>query len=429
MPRWKPRWKIVLIVIVAVIIVIVGVRAMQGSGSGAKRGGGFGQGEGGKQAPVPVTVVPVEQKSVPLYLTATGTVQALSTVNVRPQVGGQLLSINFKEGQEVEKGDVLAEIDPRTYKAEYDQALSRMHSDEAQLATARGNYERSKQLIAKNYVSQQDLNTQENTVKQLAATVAADKATVADAKVKLDYTKVRAPISGLAGIRQVDPGNVLTTSDAIVLLTHVHPINVMFSLPARDLDRVRARQAEGELPVVAMDRTDDHVLAEDGRLVVINNRIDPDSGTFTLKSEFPNEDTELWPGQFVNVRIKLNTVHDGLVIPVQAVERGPDGDYVYLLQPDNTVQMQPVVVAGDADDTHVLVDEGLSAGQRVVTEGQFRLKPGSKVKPLKPGEVPPAASTENPLDQDRRGADDKTDKKKDGASGDKTSGDTQAAAQ
>ncbi len=389
MPRWKSRWKIVLIVVVVAIIIIVGLRAMQGSGP---RRGGFG-GPQAKQAPVPVTVVPVEQKNVPLYLTATGTVQARSTVTVRPQVSGQLLSINFKEGQEVEKGAVLAEIDPRTYKAEYDQALSRMHSDQAQLATARGNYERSKQLIKKNYVSRQDLTTQGNTVKQLEATVAADKAAVADAKVKLDYTKVRAPIGGLAGIRQVDPGNVLTTSDAIVLLTDVHPVNVMFSLPARDLDRVRARQAEGALPVVAMDRTDDHVLAGDGHLVVINNRIDPDSGTFTLKSEFPNKDTELWPGQFVNVRMKVDTVENGLVIPVQAVERGPDGDYVYLLQKDDTVKMQPVVVAGDADDTHVLVDKGLSAGDRVVTEGQFRLKPGSKVKPLKPGEVPVAAAS------------------------------------
>lgn len=408
MPRWKSRWKIVVIAIVVIVIIVVGVRAMQGgSGSGARhanRGAA-----GGKQAPVPVTVVPVEQKSVPLYLTATGTVQALSTVNVRPQVAGQLLSVNFKEGQEVGKGDVLAEIDPRSYKADYDQALSRMHSDQAQLATARGNYQRSEKLIAKNYVSRQDLNTQGNTVKQLEATVAADKATVADAKLKLDYTKVRAPIGGLAGIRQVDAGNVLTTSDVIVLLTHVHPINVMFSLPARDLDRVRARQATGQLPVVAMDRTDHHVLAEDGHLAVINNRIDPDSGTFTLKSEFPNADTELWPGQFVNVRMKVDTVQDGLVIPVQAVQRGPDGDYVYLLKDDQTVEMRPVVVAGDADDTHVLIDSGLSAGDQVVTEGQFRLKPGSKVKPLKPGEVPEAAAAE-PLEKD--GGGDKDKKKK-----------------
>ncbi|HET7663370.1 MAG TPA: efflux RND transporter periplasmic adaptor subunit [Rhodanobacteraceae bacterium] len=390
MPRWKPRWKIVLIIIVLIIIIIVGLQAMHGSGS--RRGGPAGRGAN-HQAPVPVTVVPVEQKSVPVYLNATGTVQALYTVTVQPQVGGRLLSINFEEGQEVEKGDVLAEIDPRSYQATYDQDVARMHSDQAQLATARGNLARSKELIKQHYVSQQDLNTQANTVKQLEATVAADRAMVEDARIQLNYTKIRAPISGLAGIRQVDPGNVLTTNSAIVVLTHVRPINVVFALPAKDLDRVRAAQKESPLPVAAMDRTDNHVLAADGVLKVIDNRIDPDSGTFTLKSQFPNEHTELWPGQFVNVRMKLDTVENGLVIPTQAVERGPDGDYVYLLTKDNTVDMQPVVIGGDADDTHVLVEKGLAAGDKVVTEGQFRLKPGSKVTPLKPGEVPVPATS------------------------------------
>src|SRR5699024_4294118 len=212
MPRWKPRWKTVLIVIVVIIIIIVGLQAMQGSG---KPGAGHGSRGAEDQAPVPVTVVPVEQKSVPMYLTATGTVQALKTVTVQPQVAGRLLSINFKEGQEVKQGDVLAEIDPRTYQATYDQSVARMHSDQAQLSTARGNLARSKELIKKHYVSQQDLNTQANTVKQLEANVAADRAQLENAKVQLGYTKIRAPISGLAGIRQVDPGNVLTTGSAI----------------------------------------------------------------------------------------------------------------------------------------------------------------------------------------------------------------------
>lgn len=390
MPRWKPRWKTVLIVIVVLIILIVGWRALQGGGG--KQPGAAGQGD--KQPPVPVTVVPVVQKSVPLYLDATGTVQALRTVTVQPQVGGRLLSIDFEEGREVDKGQVLARIDPRTYKATYDQAMARMHSDEALLATARSNLSRSKQLIDKHYISQQDLNTQANKVKQLEATVTADKATAEDARINLEYTKIRAPISGLAGIRQVDPGNVLTTGSAIVVLTRVHPINVMFSLPAKDLDRVRAAQAGSPLPVVALQRTGDkHVLADDGVLKVINNRIDPSTGTFTLKSEFPNQDTELWPGQYVSVRMQVGTVHDGLVIPTQAVQRGPDGDYVYVLQTDNTVKMQPVTVSDEVGDTHALVAKGLVVGDKVVTEGQFRLKPGRKVKPLNPGEVPaPAAS-------------------------------------
>ncbi|HET7266914.1 MAG TPA: efflux RND transporter periplasmic adaptor subunit [Oleiagrimonas sp.] len=390
MPRWKSRWKTVLIVIVVLIILIVGWRALQG-GSGARHGAA---GQGDKQAAVPVTVVPVVKKDVPIYLQATGTVQALRTVTMQPQVGGRLLSIEFDEGQEVDKGQVLARIDPRSYKATYDQAVARMHSDEALLATARSNLSRSKQLIAKHYISQQDLNTQVNKVKQLEATVAADKASVEDARINLDYTKIRAPISGLAGIRQVDPGNVLTTGSAIVVLTRVHPINVMFSLPAEDLDKVRAAQAKAPLPVVVLQRTgDQHVLADDGKLTVIDNRIDPNTGTFTLKSEFPNEHTELWPGQYVSVRMQVDTVHDGLVIPTQAVQRGPDGDYVYVLQKDDTVKMQPVTVGDEVGDTHVLVAKGLAAGDKVVTEGQFRLKPGKKVKPLKPGEVPvPAAS-------------------------------------
>lgn len=390
MPRWKSRWKTVLIVIVVLIILIVGWRALQGGG-GAPHGA---SGSDDKQPPVPVTVVPVVQKDVPIYLNATGTVQALRTVTVQPQVGGRLLSIDFEEGQEVSKGQVLARIDPRTYQATYDQAVARTHSDEAQLATARSNLSRSKQLIAKHYISQQDLNTQVNKVKQLEATVAADKASAEDARINLHYTTIRAPINGLAGIRQVDPGNVLGTGSTIVVLTRVHPINVMFSLPAKDLDRVRAAQAKSPLPVVAMQRTGDkHVLADDGKLAVINNRIDPNTGTFTLKSEFPNARTELWPGQYVSVRMQIDTAHSGLVIPTQAVQRGPDGDYVYVLQPDNTVKMQAVTVSDEVGDTHVLVAEGLAVGDKVVTEGQFRLKPGSKVKPLKPGEVPvPAAS-------------------------------------
>jgi multidrug efflux system membrane fusion protein len=289
---------------------------------------------------------------------------------------------------------VLAEIDPRTYQAQYDQAVARQRQDEAQLATARSNYERSKELIARNYVSQSDLNTQLNTVKQLQATVAADAAAVRDSKVQLDYTKVRAPIDGLAGIRMVDPGNIVSTGDGIVVLTQLHPINVMFPLPAQNLDLVRSAQAESPLPVVALDSADSHVVAGDGVLTVVDNQINANSGSFQLKSEFPNAKGELWPGQFVNVRMKVRTVKDGLVVPTQAVQRGPDGDYVYLLQGDNTVKMQTVTVLGEADTTHLLIGTGLKAGDKVVTEGQFRLKPGSKVLPLAPGEVPKAPTAE-----------------------------------
>ncbi len=390
------RWKIALIVVAVIIVALLGYR-MFGGQSGAKSGPGGAMG-GADNKPVPVTVVPVEEKNVPVYLFAQGTVQARTTANVRPQVGGLLLSLNFEEGKDVEEGQILAEIDPRTYQAQYDQALARQRQDAAQLATARSNLKRSNDLIKKSYISKQDLTTIENTVNQYAAAVAADAATARDAKLKLDYTKVRAPFSGLAGLRQVDPGNVIATSDSIVVLTQVHPINLLFALPAKDLEQVRKAHAKDDLPVAALDGADNHVLAEDGKLTVIDNQIDSGSGTFRLKAEFPNQDNSLWPGQFANVRLRVGDVDNGLVIPTQAVQRGPDGEYVYLLGEDDTVSMQPITTRGEADEAHSLINNGLKAGDMVVTEGMFRLKPGSKVKPLKPGEVP-AAPTKAEMDK------------------------------
>lgn len=383
-------WKIALAVVAVIVVVAIGYRAMHkpsGGGAGAAAQGVDGQAD---VAPVPVTVVPVVKRSVPVYLTALGTAQALNTVTVSPQVAGQLLSLEFVEGQPVKKGQVLARIDPRSYQAVYDQALARQHQDEAQLATARSNLARSGDLAAKGYISKQDLDTLRNTVNQLQAAVSADAASVRDAKVQLDYTRVLSPIDGLAGIRAVDPGNVVGTTTALVTLTQLQPINVMFSLPEQNLEAVRqaVRADPTALQVSALDKTDAHRIADGGVLKVIDNQIDTGSGTFRLKSEFPNTRNELWPGQFINVRLLVQTVAGGLVIPAQAVGRGPDGDYVYQVQGDSTVAMQPVVIAGEVGDSHVMIGSGLKEGDQVVTEGQFRLKPGSKVKTLKPGEVP-----------------------------------------
>lgn len=381
-------WKIALIVLAVVILAIVGFRLLHKPADAASQAGGDGK-DGAK--PVPVTVVPVARQNVPVYLTALGTVQALNTVTVIPQVTGQLLSINFKEGQPVTKGQVLAQIDPRTFQASYDQAVSRRNQDKSLLATARSNYARTQDPKYSQYVAKSDVITQKNTVTQYEATVAADEAAMRDAKVQLDYTQVRSPIEGLAGIRAVDPGNVVNTSTPIVTLTQLHPINVMFTLPEQNLDMVRrAAQGSEPLQVTALDRVDAHPIATGGVLKVIDNQIDTSTGTFRLKSEFSNDHNELWPGQFVNVRLLVNTVDGGLVIPSQAVQRGPDGDYVYQVQGDNTVKMQNIVVAGEVGDSHVMIGSGLKAGEKVVTEGQFRLKPGSKVTPLKPGEVPAA---------------------------------------
>ncbi len=392
-------WKIALIVLAVIVVAAVGFRLLHKPGGAAASAAGK---EGGDATPVPVTVVPVVRQNVPVYLTALGTVQALNTITVNPQVAGLLLSLNFTEGQPVKKGEVLAQIDPRTFQASYDQALGKRSQDEALLATARSNYDRSQDPKYSQYVAKIDQVTQKNTVTQYQAAVAADDAAIRDAKVQLDYTQIHSPIDGLAGIRGVDPGNVVSTGTAIVTLTQLHPIYVMFSLPEQNLDLVR-KAALGATPlqVTALDRVDAHAIASDGVLKVIDNQIDATTGTFRLKSQFPNSKNELWPGQFVNVRLLVNTVDGGLVIPAQAVQRGPDGDYVYQVQADSTVKMQPVRVAGEVGDSHVMIGSGLKVGEQVVTEGQFRLKPGSKVNALKPGQVP-AAPTAAQLDKAKK---------------------------
>jgi multidrug efflux system membrane fusion protein len=392
-------WKIALAVIAVVVIAaVVIVPRMHKGGADAQAASANGEGEGKDQPPVPVTVVPVAAQDVPVYLSATGTVQARNQVTVSPQVGGQLMKLNFTEGQEVKQGDVLAEIDPRTIQSQYDQATAKLKQDQALSATAKNNLERSQNLVSKGgqqYVSKQDLDNLKNTLDQAAATVVADQASIRAAQVQLGFTKVIAPITGLAGIRGVDVGNIITTTTSIVTLTEVHPIYVTFTLPEKNLDLVRSGMGSdaGQLVVDALDRIDAHVVST-GKLEVINNTIDTTTGTFRLRALFDNQKTELWPGQFVNARLKVRTVPNGLVIPAQAVQRGPDGDYVYLVQGDNTVKMQAVETASEVGDSHVMIGKGLKLGDKVVTEGQFRLKPGSKVQPLAPGQVPAAPTAE-----------------------------------
>jgi len=336
------------------------------------------------------------RQDVPVYASALGTVTAMNTVTVSPQVGGQLMSLNFREGQEVEQGDVLAVIDPRTAQASYDQAAAAKRQNEALLATARSNYQRSNAPEYRQYVAKTDLDTQRNQVAQYESAVAANEASMRSAQVQLQYTKVTAPISGIAGIRAVDAGNVVNAGTALVTLTQIHPIHVLFNLPERQLGDVRQAQAAGSVPVAALDRADSHVLSGDGKLDVVDNLISADSGTFKARAVFDNADNGLWPGQFVNVRMQLRTIGGGVVIPTQAVLRGPDGEYVYVVQGDNTVKMQTVRSGVEVGDSHVQIAEGLKGGERVVSEGQFRLKPGSKVTALKPGETP-AAPTEAEL--------------------------------
>lgn len=381
------RWKLALIVVVVLVVAVLGWRLMRGGG--APGGPRPGPGPGGPAGPIPVTVVAAETRDVPIHLNALGTVQALNTVTVMPQVGGQLKALHFDEGQAIARGDLIAEIDPRSYQAALDQALARQRQNVAQLSASRSTLKRYEELARQQFVSAQDLENQRQTVRQQEAMIAGDAAAVEEARIQLGYTRIHAPIDGIAGLRQVDVGNLVQANNtALVVLTQVNPINVMFTLPAQDLDLVRAAQAASPLTVSALDRTDSHLLAGDGELKVIDNQIDASSGTFRLKAEFPNAGQPLWPGQFVNVRMRVRTVHNGLVVPTQAVLRGPDGEYVYKVAADNTVHMQPVATAGEAGDTRMMIADGLEAGDRVVTEGQFRLKPGAEVKPYAPGEVP-----------------------------------------
>ncbi|MEN4938594.1 MAG: efflux RND transporter periplasmic adaptor subunit [Stenotrophomonas sp.] len=391
-------WKIVLLVVAVLVIAVVGMRLMGGKKGDA--GGPAAEGrQGGDPAnagPVPVTVIDAVRQDVPVYASALGTVAAMNTVTVSPQVGGQLISLNFKEGQEVKKGDLLAQIDPRTLQASYDEAAAAKRQNQAQLATARSNYQRSNSAEYRQYVAKTDLDTQRNQVAQFESAVAANEASMRAAQVQLQYTRVTAPISGIAGIRAVDAGNIVSAGTALVTLTQIHPIHVVFNLPERQLPAVRQAQAAGPVDIAALDRNDAHVLTDGGKLDVVDNQISSDSGTFRARALFDNEDNSLWPGQFVNVRMQLRTIAGGVVIPTQAVMRGPDGEYVYIVKPDSTVAMQTVKSGVEVGDSQVQITEGLKGGERVVSEGQFRLKPGAKVTALKPGETP-AAPTEAEL--------------------------------
>ena len=384
-------WKIALLIVAAVAVVLVGAHFLR-SGHGHGRGGAGAGGDGDDSTPIPVTVVAASSQAVPIYATSTGTVTALATVTVNPQVSGQLMSLNFREGQEVKKGEVLAQIDPRSLQASYDEAAASKRQNQALLATARSTFQRSDSPAYRQYVAKTDLDTQRNQVAQYEAAVAANDASMRAAQVQLQYTRILAPIDGITGLRGVDVGNIVSTSSSIVTITQIHPIYVVFNLAERELQGLREAQAAGPLTVAALDRSDAHVIAGDGQVDVVDNQISSDTGTFKVRAVFPNPGNALWPGQFVNVRLTLRTLDNGVVVPTQAVQRGPDGDYVYVVQGDNTVKMQTVKQGAEVGDSQVQLAQGLKAGERVVTEGQFRLKPGSKVAPLKPGEAPPQPS-------------------------------------
>jgi multidrug efflux system membrane fusion protein len=337
---------------------------------------------GGSQGPVPVVVGEAQARDFPVYLDGLGTVQAFNSVTVRPRVDGEIQQIFFQEGQAVKKGDQLAQIDARPYQAQYEQALAKKAQDEAQLANARLVLSRNETLLKNRVVDQQTYDTQRYATQQLQALVQADQAAADDARTQLDYTRLVAPISGRAGIRLVDEGNVVRAADSsgIVVINQVQPISVVFTLPQQDLGAVRdALQQDGGKPleVLAFDRNNQSSLGQ-GALAVLDNQIDPATATVKLKATFANADLRLWPGQFVNVRLLLDVKKAAVCVPDSAIQRGPDGSYVYVLQTGDAVAMRDVQ-PGASEGGWTLIDKGLSAGERVVVDGQYRLKPDSKV--------------------------------------------------
>ena len=331
--------------------------------------------------PVPIVAGTVTQHDVPIYLTGVGTVIAYNTDIVRAQIQGQIISINFAEGQAVHAGDLLAQIDPRPYQAQIDQFTGNLERDQAQLVNARSNFARYSELGDKGWATPQLIETQKAQVGQLEAAIKADQALIDAAKVQLSFTRLTSPIDGIVGIRQIDVGNIISpsTTNGLVVVTQIDPISLIFTLPETDLPLIQQQQERTKAPLaVAAYSQDDTLPLGQGQLGLVNNQILQTTGSIQLKANFPNAMHKLWPGQLVNARLLVDTRHNGLTVPAPAVQQGPNGAYVYVIRPDDTVESRPVKVAqisgGDA-----LIDSGLKANERVVVDGQYKLQPGVQV--------------------------------------------------
>ncbi len=345
---------------------------------------------------MPVLIATAETQNVPIMLPALGTVQAFSTVTIKPMVDGPLTEVDFKEGQMVHKGDVLARIDPRIYQAALDAAVAKKAQDEANLANAKVDLARYDKLVENKYASAQQAATQKALVAQLTAQVQQDQAQIETAQTNLSYTTITSPIDGRTGIRQVDAGNIVHASDAtgIVVLTQLQPISVLFTLPQQSLQPVAAAMAAGPAPVLAYPQGADEDpanLLDRGTLAVLDNQIDPTTGTIKLKATFPNAASKLWPGGFVGIRLQVATDRDATVVSPAAVQQGPNGDYVYVVNADDTVTRRPVTVTHE-DTRFAVISSGIKPGEHVVTDGASRLSDGKHVTiaPAVGAPAPPA---------------------------------------
>ena len=339
--------------------------------------------------PLPVSVDKVSTADVPVVVDALGTVTPLSTVTVRPQVTGPIVRIAFKEGQMIEKGGLLAQVDPRPYQAALDQAIAQLGRDQAALAGARTDLVRYKQLLAQNSVAQQTYSDELATVHQNEAAVEADKAAIETARLNLSYTRITSPVSGLVGLRQVDLGNLVQQNQTtpIVTVTQMQPMSVLFTVPENDLSQILERAGgERKLAVEAWDQRSQHLIAT-GTLASVDNQINISTGTLQLRALFDNSDSKLFPNEFVNVKLVLDTLKNQIVVPGAAVQNGPSSNFVYVVKPDHTVSMR-AVTTGPTDGNDIAILKGLTRGETVVTDGADQLRDGAKV--LLPGEKPPA---------------------------------------
>jgi multidrug efflux system membrane fusion protein len=349
---------------------------------------------------IAVDVATVTRADVPVYLEGLGTVQAFYTDTMTARVDGQIETVAFKEGQDVKKGALLVQIDPRPYQAALGVAIATRDKDKALLANAHRDMDRYALLAPEDLASKQTVDTQRSLVAQLEAQVKGDQAAIDNARTQLDYTSIRSPIDGRTGIRQVDPGNIVHAADTtgMVVVTQLEPISIIFSLPEEQFSELSAALAKGAVTATALSRDDKQVL-DTGTVALIDNEIDQTTGTLRVKATMPNRQRHLWPGEFVNVRVLAQTLPQVLTIPPSALQRGPDGLFTYLVQSDSTIKVANLTV-GEQTGNLVVIEKGLGAGDKVVASNQYRLQPGSRIRandataqaagPGKPGAADPA---------------------------------------
>ncbi len=377
-PRFWPSHHIKTDRLSIAVCLLVCASAIGCGGASEKRAKGRAAGP----QTMPVTVAAVERRDMPYYLTGLGSVTAFYTVNVKSRVDGQLINVKVKEGQNVKQGELLAVIDPRPYEVQLDQAQATLFKDQASLRDAQLNYQRYKGLLQDSGgISQQQVDTQQATVNQLEGTVRNDQAIIENARLQITYCHITAPVSGRIGLRQVDPGNMVHATDAnpMLVITQLQPIAVLFTLPEDSLPAVAQHMKQGTLAVDVYSRDDQTKIAT-GKLLTIDNQIDATTGTGKLKAVFDNKDNALWANQFVNIRLLLEVRKDSNAVPAAAIQRGPQGTYVFVVKPDKSVEVRPVTVSFTQQNLSI-ISSGLSPGDSVVTDGQDKLQAGSKVEP------------------------------------------------